>query len=163
MRPQILIKAGERFSGIVKFERLIENHVNLPIVCISDPYISIETLSRLSKLIGKTEELKILTGEIKESNKIPLMERFDDFKNEGSMKGEIRILGEKVDGKFKTQLHDRYLLCMDFKEERVMTWSLGHSIKNLGEKDAVIYPVNELSDSLKALFHLRWERASNLV
>lgn len=53
------------------------------------------------------------------------------------------------------KLHDRYIVAGE------KSWSIGTSIKDLGNKDTLIIEVPGVASSLKDLFEQRWSEASS--
>jgi hypothetical protein len=53
--------------------------------------------------------------------------------------------------KINKKIHDRFIICGD------MCWSIGSSIKDLGNKDTIVREINEVAFSLRHLFLQRWD------
>ncbi len=86
-------------------------------------------------LNGRVQSLKILTANIFESDKLKDYQR--SFKKETEINVEIKI---------NKKIHERFLICGK------KCWSIGSSIKDLGNKDAIIKEVTEVLESLRELF-----------
>ena len=85
--------------------------------------------------IKKIKSIKILTSKIYESDKL------EDYikRIEKEMKISVKV-------KINNKIHDRYLICGE------NSWSIGSSIKDLGNKDTIIRELKEITNSLKTLF-----------
>ena len=134
-----VVKSGEKFSSIKVFEEFLSKEASEANLLLCDSHISDKTLFPFSVLGGKLKELKILTANIYDNHK------FTDYKKR--LHAEYGIV---VTEKINTKIHDRYLL------SGKSVWMIGTSIKDLGNKDSVIKQVDELYDSLKNVFDLRW-------
>ncbi len=134
-----VVKSGEKFSSIKIFEEFLSKEASEPKIFLCDSHISDKTLFPFSVLGGTLKELRILTANIYDTPK------FTDYKNRLHTEFDI-IVTEKIN----TKIHDRYLL------SGKSAWMIGTSIKDLGNKDSIIKQVDELYDSLKDVFDLRW-------
>jgi len=139
--PVYIIKSGENFSAIKLFEEFLVNQVNGDVL-LCDSYISHQTLFPFTELNGKIKSLKILTANIYDSDKLK------DYKNK--LVKEFKI---PVEVKVNKKVHDRFIICGD------KCWSIGGSIKDLGNKDATIREISEVTNSMRELFIERWDEA----
>ena len=78
--------------------------------------------------------------------------KFNGYLNK--MKSEFDI---SIDVKTNKQIHDRFII---FEKT---CWSIGSSIKDLGNKDTVISEVTEVINSLKDLFNKRWTEVQTIL
>lgn len=134
-----VIKSGESFTAIKLFEEFLLKEVDSKDVMLCDSYVSPSTLFPLLVLKGKVSSIKILTSNIQDSDK------FNDYR--AKMKRETGI---SIEVKVNRKIHDRYLL---FDEK---CWSIGSSIKDLGNKDSTIREISEVASSMRELFLERW-------
>ncbi len=139
--PVYVIKYGENFSAIKLFEEFLINQLNGEVL-LCDSYISHSTLFPFSVLKGKIKSLKILTANIYDSDK------FKDYKNK--LHKEINI---PIEVKVNKKIHDRFIICGS------KCWSIGGSIKDLGNKDTVIKEISEVVSSMKDMFMDRWNES----
>jgi hypothetical protein len=141
-----VIKSGQGFTAIKMFEEFLTSTMNCEEILLCDPYVSPQTLYPFTVLKGKLSSLKILTTNVSEG------EKFKDyirrFKQEYNVKVEVRTT---------RKIHDRYLICGD------KCWSIGCSIKDLGNKDTIIKELDEVARSLKDLFEDRWNDRETAV
>lgn len=91
---------------------------------------------------GKIKGLKLLTTNIYDSDK------FEDYKKKLS-----KELGIPIEIKKNQKIHDRFLILGD------KCWSIGSSIKDLGNKDATVREISEVASSMKELFTERWNES----
>lgn len=138
--PIYVIKSGENFTAIKLFEEFLKIQIKGEEVLLCDPYVSHSTLFPFSELKGKIKTLKILTANIYESDK------FKDYKKK--MSKELNI---SIEVKVNRKVHDRFIICGD------KCWSIGGSIKDLGNKDATIREISEVTTSMRDLFTERWD------
>ncbi len=138
-RPVYIFKSGENFSAIKFFEDFLINQCECEEILLCDSHVSTQTLFPFIVLKDKIKSLKILTANI--YNK----EKFDDYIEK--MKKESAI---EVRVKINKKIHDRFII---FKEN---CWTIGSSIKDLGNKDTIIKEINEVMKSMKDLFFQRW-------
>lgn len=136
--PVYVIKSGENFTAIKLFEEFLINQLNSDVL-LCDPHISHSTLFPFSILKGKIKSLKILTANIYGSDK------FKDYKKKLSK--ELNI---PIEVKANKKIHDRFIICGD------KCWSIGSSIKDLGNKDTTIKEISEVVSSMKDMFMDRW-------
>ncbi|MCW1304567.1 MAG: hypothetical protein OH354_02225 [Candidatus Parvarchaeota archaeon] len=138
-----IFKSGEFFTAIRLFEEFLQKEMKKDEILLFDPYISSQTIHPFLILKGRLKYLKILTSNVYD------MEKFNDYKkkfeNETGIKIEIRK---------NLKIHDRWLICGD------RCWSIGSSIKDLGNKDTLIKELDGVTNSLVDLFQLRWNESS---
>ncbi|MBX4196516.1 hypothetical protein KW805_02930 [Candidatus Pacearchaeota archaeon] len=137
--PVHIIKAGKNFSGIKLFEEFLTVEFEGEEVLICDAHVSQETLFPLTALEGKIKRIKILTSNI-----------YDKDKFDGYIKKIQKELKIEVEVRTSNKIHERYMLSGD------SCWSIGASIKDLGNKDTVIKEINEVMTSMRELFLERW-------
>ncbi|MCP8304914.1 MAG: hypothetical protein H3Z50_05560 [archaeon] len=133
--PVYIIKSGENFTAIKLFEEFLVSEIKDNEILLCDPYISPSTLYPFSVLKNKVKNIKILTSNIYES------EKFKEYKKK--LEKETNI---SIEVKNSKKIHDRYLICGK------KCWSIGSSIKDLGNKDAMIKELDGVLNSLKDLF-----------
>lgn len=137
-----IIKSGQNFTAIKIFEEFLLNEIEKEEILICDSYISHLSLFPFSILQGKLKSIKILTANIFDSDK------FKEYAKK--MKKEMAIT---IETKLNKKIHDRFLICGD------KCWSFGTSIKDLGNKDAIVKDISEVSNSMKDLFSERWNES----
>jgi hypothetical protein len=140
--PVHLIKAGQNFSGIKLFEEFLQDEMIGNVVLLCDSHVSSSTLFPFSTLAGKVTHLRILTSNLYDTDKF---------------KAYLAKLGKEVHMRVEvrqtTKIHDRYLICGE------KGWSIGASIKDLGNKDTIITELPGIASTLKELFEERWIEA----
>lgn len=141
--PVYLVKSGETFKAIKLFEEFLTSEINDNEILLCDPHISSATLFPFSILKNKVKAIKILCSNIYDH------EKFLEYKKK--LMKETNIA---VETKVNNKIHDRYLICGK------KCWSIGTSIKDLGNKDTIIRELDEVANSLKELFTKRWNEAS---
>ncbi len=141
--PVRLIKAGQTFSAIKQFEEFLSNEVNQSSVLLCDSHISSATLFPFSQLKRDTT-LRILSSNLYDQDK------FTAYQAKITKENQLSIDVRKTN-----KLHDRYIVAGE------KAWSIGTSIKDLGNKDTLIIELSRVSSSLKDLFEDRWNEASN--
>lgn len=109
---------------------------------LCDPYVSPSILYPFSALKGDLKILRILTSNIYDSDK------FVDYRRK--FEKEMKLV---VEVRKSRQIHDRYLLAQG------RCWSIGSSIKDLGNKDTIVKEITEVAESLTDLFAKRWAEA----
>lgn len=134
-----IIKSGKNFTAIKLFEEFLDTQIIDEEVLLCDPYISHSTLFPFSLLKGRIKSLKILTSNIYDSDKL------NDYKKK--MSNEFNI---SIEVKINKKIHDRFII------SGKKCWSIGSSIKDLGNKDTVIREISEVVKSMKELFWERW-------
>ncbi|MGB8218369.1 MAG: hypothetical protein WCE94_13805 [Candidatus Methanoperedens sp.] len=141
--PVYLIKSGGNFTAIKLFEEFLTSEINDIEILLCDPHISSSTLFPFSVLKNKVKAIKILCSNIYDH------EKFLEYK-----KKFMKEMNIPVETKVNNKIHDRYLICGK------KCWSIGTSIKDLGNKDTIIRELDEVENSLKELFTERWNEAS---
>lgn len=139
--PVRLIKAGQTFSAIKLFEEFLSTEVDHCPVVLCDSHISPATLFPFSQLKRDTA-MRILSSNLYDQDKFTSY--LEKMKKENHLSIEVRKT-------FKP--HDRYIIA----GEKV--WSIGTSIKDLGNKDTLIIELAGVTSSLKDLFEQRWNEA----
>lgn len=137
--PVYIIKSGQNISAIKLFEEFLISQFKGGEILICDSHISYSTLLPFTVLNGRVTTLKILTTNIYDSDK------FDDYRKK--MCKELNI---PIEVKTSLKIHDRYII---FGDE---CWSIGCSIKDLGNKDSTIKEIKEVASSMKEIFLERW-------
>lgn len=140
--PVYVIKSGENFTAIKLFEEFLTSQFNGEEILLCDSHVSHSTLFPFSVLKGRIKSLKLLTTNVYDSDK------FEDYK-----KKLIKELGIQIEVKVNQKIHDRFIIDGD------QCWSIGSSIKDLGNKDATIREISEVASSMKDLFLERWKEA----
>lgn len=140
--PVYIIKSGENFTAIRLLEEFLTIEIKAEEILLCDPYISASTLYPFSVLKNKVKCIKILSSNLQDH------EKFKEYKKK--FEKEMNIT---VDVKFNNKLHDRYLISGE------KCYSLGCSIKDIGNKDTVIKELNGVTTSLKELFFNRWDES----
>jgi hypothetical protein len=135
-----VVKSGEYFTARKLFEEFLINEIKDKELLLVDPYISPSTLFPFSVLKGRITNIKILTSNIYEDIK------FEEYKKQ--LEKETNINVEVKDNK---DIHDRFLISGE------KCWSIGSSIKDLGNKDTMIIEIKGVTNSLRDLFQLRWD------
>jgi len=142
--PVYVIKAGEIFSSMRFFEEFLTKEIEGDEILLCDPYISPSTLHPFTVLKGKVKSIKILTTNIFEP------EKFRKYKERFERETKISLQIKQ-----NPNIHDRYLICGS------RAWTIGSSIKDLGNKDTLIREVSEVVSSLTELFSSRWKESEN--
>jgi len=137
--PVHVIKSGQNFSAIMLFEKFLATEIDSEELLLCDPYISASTLFPLASLKGKVKAIKILTSNIDDVSK------FEAYRN--MMQKETGI---NIEVRFSKKIHDRYFISGD------RCWTIGTSIKDLGNKDTTIKEISEVTNSMRELFMERW-------
>lgn len=141
--PVHVIKSGQNFSAIKLLEEFIVTEVNEESISLCDSHISAATLFPFSTVDKRFTSIRILTSNIHDFPK------FQDY-----MKKFTKETGALVEVRVSNKIHDRYLI------SGKRCWSIGASIKDLGNKDTVIRETSELSESMTDLFNERWDEAT---
>ena len=147
--PVYIIKSGEYYSAIKIFEDFLMDEIcnsKEGEIFLCDPYISPVTLHPFSVLKNKIASIKILTSNILEEEK--LKNYIKKFQKECNIIVEVRL---------SKKIHDRYII---YSEK---CWSIGSSIKDLGNKDTLIKDISEVAQSLSSLFRERWDEAEVVI
>ena len=137
--PIYVIKSGQTFTAIMLLEKFLSAEIRSEELLLCDPYISTSSLFPFVTLKGKVKGIKILTSNIIDSAK------FNEYKNKLQ-----KEMGISIEVRVNQKIHDRYLISGD------KCWSIGSSIKDLGNKDTTVREISEVSDSMKSLFLERW-------
>ncbi len=140
--PVYVIKSGENFTAIKLFEEFLTSQFDGEEILLCDSHVSHSTLFPFSVLKGRIKSLKLLTTNIYDHDK------FEDYKKKLS-----KELGIQIEVKVNQKIHDRFIINGD------KCWSIGSSIKDLGNKDATIREISEVASSMKDLFSERWKEA----
>jgi hypothetical protein len=143
--PVYIIKSGQNFTAIRLFEEFLFDEITNNEILLCDPYVSHSTLFPFSVLKGKIKLLKILTFNIYDSSK------FKDYK-----KKMIKELKISIEVKVNNKIHERFIISDD------KCWSIGSSIKDLGNKDTTIREISEVARSMKDLFFERWNEVKSV-
>lgn len=140
--PVYIIKSGENFTAIKRFEEFLVNNSNGDTVNLCDSHISEVTLFPFTILKSKINSLKILTANIYNPTK------FNNYV--GRMQREFGI---SIEVKENKRIHDRFIIFED------SCWIIGTSIKDLGNKDSFIREISEIKQSVSDLYDIRWNEA----
>ncbi|MGA2237957.1 MAG: hypothetical protein ABSG74_01980 [Candidatus Bathyarchaeia archaeon] len=143
--PVHVIRSGQSFTAMKLFEEFLIEEVKAEEILLCDSYVSPATLFPFSILKGKVKSIKLLTTNVHDGDK------FKEYRKK--MQTETGILVEvKVSGK----IHDRYLISHE------KCWSIGASIKDLGNKDTTIREISTVTESMTDLFLERWNESPTL-
>ena len=137
--PVYVIKSGANFSSMKLFEDFLNDQVVNDEILLCDTYISHETLLPFETIIKSIKSFRILTSKIENKTK------FDSYFDK--MKKEFKI---PISFKKNKKLHDRYII---FDRS---CWTIGASIKDLGNKDTIIQEIPGVCGDLRQLFEERW-------
>lgn len=140
--PVYVIKSGQNFTATKLLEEFLTQEVQSDEVMLCDSYVSSTTLFPFSVLNGKVKSMKILTTNVQDSGK------FHGYRSK--MQKET---GMAIEVKISSKIHDRYLIAGE------KCWSFGASIKDLGNKDATIREISEVTASMKDIFSERWNES----
>lgn len=143
--PVYIIKSSETFTAIKRLEEFLSGQSNTKEVWLCDSYISESTLFPFTAMRGKTSLLKVLTTNISDQDK------FNGYK--AKFEKEIGI---SVQVKISKMIHDRFIIFDG------SCWSIGCSIKDIGNKDTMIREISEVSGSMKSLFSERWSESKSI-
>jgi hypothetical protein len=135
-----VIRSGKQFTAVKILEELLKKEMKCQEVLLCDPYIDSSTLFPFVVLKGQVNIIKILTSNISDEEKFQNYKR--KFEKETSIKVEVR--------KVKS-IHDRWLICGD------KCWSIGASLKDLGNKHTIIQELEGIRNSLHELFLISWK------
>lgn len=141
-----IIVAGHNFSGKMNFRDFLKEQMNYPELKLVDPYISSETLYHFTGISPVLKKLTIITNKV--SNLGDFKKSKDEFTKE---------TGVTVDIRKNEKLHDRYLISDND------SWSLGGSIKDIGNKDTIITRISQATTALNELFEIRWNEGENVM
>lgn len=134
-----VVKAGQSFTAIKLFEDFLRADVRGPVLRVCDAYAAPGTLHPFSILKGGLKEILLLTSKVSEGEKLEAYTK--KFHDETGIAITIRT---------NPRIHDGYLLADSG------AWSIGSSIKDLGNKDTVIQKLEGVGDSLLQVFEERW-------
>ena len=137
--PVKIIKSGQHLTAVKLFEEFLHQQSQNQDILLCDPCISADTLHPFSGLKDKIKSLKILTTNICYKG------RFENYKNKLE-----KELGIEVSSHINSRIHDRFIIFGD------SCWSIGSSIKDLGNKDTLITEIPDVAISMKQLFMDRW-------
>jgi hypothetical protein len=140
-----IIQAGKVFSGKRLLQEIIQNEIGMNLK-LCDPYIGSRTLDFIN--IDKKCAIRILTQTIE--NKTNFQRELADFRREyPAITVEVKIYS-------KNALHDRYML------SDTTVWSIGSSLKDLGNKDTIINQLGqEVFSALEQMFETRWQESTD--
>lgn len=141
--PVFIIKAGENFTAIKRFEEFLLKYMSGDKILLCDSHISDATLFPFTIVKDKVRTLQVLTANIHNSLK------FKKYVN--IMQKEFGI---KIEVKENKKIHDRFII---FENS---CWIIGTSIKDLGNKDSFIQEITGIMHSVNDLFNLRWHEAT---
>lgn len=134
----VFVKAGQKQKGQDTIKQIFQNEIS-NYVKICDPYVGPETL-QLLKNVQLGVDILILTNKINDES---------NFSQE--LKNSIKSQNIKV-RKISNTLHARYILTQS------TGWSVDHSLKNFGEKDAYLTRLESSVDH-ESNFDSRWIQA----
>jgi hypothetical protein len=143
-----IVESGKVYSGKKLFQELVISNIG-PTAKICDPYCGTRTLDLVHGIKQKCK-ISLLTQiiEQKETFKRELNDFCKEFKD---LEIEVRIFNGKT-------LHDRYIISGD------NCWSIGSSLKDLGNKDTTITKLEEeVRYAIEEMFDNRWREASPLL
>ncbi len=141
-----LIVAGTKFSARMNFVEFLSELPKNEEIRLVDSYIDSFTLHPFASMKSALNKLRIITHEITENDSI-FKKKVSEF---------VEETGIKLEMKQSDSIHDRYII---YGNE---IWSLGASIKDLGNKDAIVSKVDTLTTSISDLFEIRWEAAKQV-
>jgi hypothetical protein len=140
--PVYVIKSGQSFTAIKLLEEFLAKEVSSKDILLCDSYVSPSTLFPFLVLKGKVNLINILTSNIQDG------EKFKDYL--AKMRKETGI---SIEVKLNNKIHDRYLIAGD------KCWTIGSSIKDLGNKDTTVRDISEVTSSIRELFLERWSES----
>ena len=143
--PIYILKHGQNLQAVRLFEEFLSEEILKDEVLLCDSHVSHSTLFPFSVLKGKTKSIKILTSNVYDSAKMKAYRK--------KMEKEMRI---SVQVRNNNKIHDRFLICGH------KCWSIGSSVKDLGNKDTIIREISEVTNSMKDLFSERWDESSDI-
>lgn len=141
--PVHVIKSGQSFTAMKLFEEFLKDEIKSEEILLCDSYISPATLFPFSTLEGRTRAIKILSTQVQDGDK------FKEYRKK--MQGET---GMVIEIRLSNKIHDRYLISAD------KCWSIGASVKDLGNKDTTIREISEIAGSMTDLFRERWNESA---
>ena len=142
-----LIEAGKTYSGKKLLQQILANNIGSS-MNICDPYIGSRTLDFLT-IIGEKCKVNILTQTIENRNNFE--RELKDFRKEFPLiEVEVRVYSSSA-------LHDRYIITDG------SVWSVGASLKDLGNKDTIISKLgDEVKSALQETFDKRWKESLSI-
>lgn len=140
-----LIESGKVYSGKKLFQELVMSKIQST-AKICDPYCGTRILDLMSGIEQKCNILLLTqTIEKKETFKRELNDFAKEYKH---LKITVRIFDSKT-------LHDRYIISNGH------CWSIGSSLKNLGNRDTTITKLeDEVRYAIEEMFDKRWRKAT---
>lgn len=141
-----LIVAGTKFSSRMNFVEFLDQLNVTHGLRVSDTYIDSMTLFPFASMNVKPKNIRVLTENLKED--------VNTFKTNASE--FIKETKVNLEIKKTNSIHDRYIISDD------EAWSIGASIKDLGNKDTIISQTENVRESLADLFELRWKSATEI-
>lgn len=143
--PVHVIRSGQSFTAMKLFEEFLLDEANSDELLLCDSYVSPATLFPFSVLKGKCKSIAILTTNVQDAVK------FKEYRRK--MQSETGIL---ISVRLSSKIHDRYIISDD------KCWSIGASIKDLGNKDTTIREISAVTGSMTELFLERWNESPDL-
>lgn len=134
----VFVEAGQKQKGVDAIKEIFQNEIS-DYLKICDPYVGSETLDLL-KYVPLGIDILILTNTIHDEP------NFSQTLNSMTKSQNIKIR------KISNKLHARYILTQS------VGWSIDHSLKNFGEKDAFLTRL-ESSITHESTFDSRWTQA----
>jgi len=143
-----LIESGKVYSGKKLFQEIVISKIGST-AKICDPYCGTRVLDLLSGIKQKCK-VSLLTQVIEQ--KETFKRELGDFAKEfPDVEIEVRVFDRR-------KLHDRYMISDD------NCWSIGSSLKDLGNKDTTLTKLeDEVRYALEEMFEKRWQEAVPLV
>jgi hypothetical protein len=144
----VFIESGKPFTAKhVELKSLFSSFTGT--VCITDPYLDLNTLDVLFKVMDKNTETKILTNKVIDRPKGVFVRQLAELRQEG-----YRI---EVGVYLNSTLHDRYIM------DDNSFWLSGNSLNHLGKRESFIVKLDEdIRQSMIATFHHRWKVAAQV-
>lgn len=139
-----LIESGKVYSGKKLFQEVVMSKIG-SIAKICDPYCGTRTLDLMREIKQKCK-IFLLTQAIEQ--KETFRRELKDFEKEFQhLEIEVRVFDGKT-------LHDRYIISDG------NCWSIGSSLKDLGNKDTTITKLeDEVKYAIEEMFDKRWQEA----
>ena len=142
----VFIESGKPFTAKnVELKGLFSSFTG--IVRIADPYLDLNTLDVLFKVMNKNMETRILTNRVIDKPKGVFGRHLAELRQEG-YRIEVGVYSS-------SDLHDRYIMDDD------SFWLSGNSLNHLGKKESFIVKLDEdIRQSMIAAFNHRWTVAA---
>ena len=142
-----VIEAGKVYSGKKLLQEIVRPHVG-SFLKICDPYLGARTLDFINDIDHKCK-VKLLTQTVE--NKGNFQRELKDFQREyPDIEVAVRVYS-------KSTLHDRYMISDG------SVWSIGSSLKDLGNKDTIVTRLGEeVEFALEEMFERRWQESTPL-